>query len=291
MSNGGYLKKQSSGKTIRFTLVKVVLAFFLVCLIIVILLQSDLLNVKSVIIKNEGQIESCIDQNQLDYKTSLQNQKLFFVNAEKIKNDLTKRFACLSDVKIVRKFPQTIELILIGRVAKANIITGKYQLPIEDFSPEATASTQASFFQIDLNNLANEQVFLTDEDGILFKTIPSKNQLLPEIFLINKDFKLGDKIGDGYIKKTLEIIQKLNQLSTDIKTIKIIEKRLEIEAEEQIIFSLEKDYLEQLASLQLILQKAKMNSGDSGKEKDLKIIEMVDLRFEKPVVRYLKRKS
>ena len=85
------------------------------------------------------------------------------------------------------------------------------------------------------------------------------------------------------IQKTVKVLEKIKSLGVNSDDPKIYSKiYLSLGQKPQMVFVLDDKSDHQLASLQLILDQAKM---------DTKEVEFLDLRFDKPIVRYGKDKN
>jgi hypothetical protein len=104
---------------------------------------------------------------------------------------------------------------------------------------------------------------------------------LPLVFVnqeLSLKMSLGSVLGGG-IRDVLDMLVKLN-MNPKLLKVSMSGTMIIVDVQEmKVILNLKGEYLKQLASLQLILQKNKIDS---------KRIESVDLRFAKPVVIYSK---
>ncbi len=120
--------------------------------------------------------------------------------------------------------------------------------------------------------------YLIDNEGVVFgKGTPDLNIL--KIYIFNREIFIGRKL-PGEISNVIKILDKIKTLGIQINKAWINQGTFIITSSQgvsQIIFRLEGDINIQLASLQLILDKAKI---------DLKELEFIDLRFDKPVVKF-----
>ena len=91
------------------------------------------------------------------------------------------------------------------------------------------------------------------------------------------------------MNKVKEVVISLSGFEAPTDNIIIVGDKLIIDTKPRLIFSLDKRLDYQTTSLQLILAQAKMNSDPSSPGSAL--IESVDLRFNKPVVVYSKKKK
>lgn len=209
----------------------------------------------------------CINGEELKRNINIQQKNIIFLDSNSLQKDLKNKYPCLKEVIVSKLFPNKIEINLKGREPFAKIINLKER--ITDFDQillEATSSAKMG------------ETFIIDEEGIIFDN--NANLDLIEIYLEEQDLKIGQKT------KTEDLIKIIKTL----KNIGIGAKRLIVVAEEtiftdtapQILFNMQGDINMQLASLQLILEKAKIDE-DS--------IEFINLKFDKPIVRILHKKK
>ena len=111
--------------------------------------------------------------------------------------------------------------------------------------------------------------------------IAQSNQ--PSAFILGEELSLGKKLDQELIQKTVQVLEKVKSLSVNADDPKIYSKiYLSLGQKPQMIFILNDKINRQVASLQLILDQAKM---------DTKEVEFLDLRFDKPIVRYAPKKN
>lgn len=127
---------------------------------------------------------------------------------------------------------------------------------------------------------------LTDQYAVSAegKVFPYDQALsLPEAIFIDKSqIEPGKYLPQEQLKNCLTFIDGLKLINFLFEQAVWDPKgNLIVQSKPTIIFSLENDAALQLASLQLILEKAKIGKGQ---------IDLIDLRFDKPVLRYAQRK-
>lgn len=115
--------------------------------------------------------------------------------------------------------------------------------------------------------------FLVDSEGIIFSK-DSRQSNIPSIFIEEKP--------ENIATSNLKILEKINEFGLDSKQAVISANFLVILSSPKIIFRTDEKVDIQLASLQLILKTAKI---------DDKTVEFVDLRFDKPVVKFAPKKK
>lgn len=231
---------------------KIKLSFLVASTIIFLLLGiylfffTKFFTVKSVEV--EGNL-TCIDRENLLGSMEIVGSNFFLIQNLAIEEKLKDRFTCIKSVKVFKKFPNRIFLEVKNRQSQAKFFILKNQ--------ESTPS-------------AVEDFSLVDEEGVLFSGSDDVG------------LKIYSEHKDKDIKKILLILNKTKFFGIEIMEASIIEDTLLIYSVPKIIFALEKDIDMQIASLQLILSKAKI---------DEETIEFIDLRFDKPVVRFAPKKK
>ncbi len=252
--------------------------FFHFALLVFILLSfyffinSSLFTIKNINFKKES--VDCIGSDE-DVKKNLEisNQNIFFFNPQNMEENFKKEFYCIKRISFVKKFPDVVEVTIIGRNAKATLI------PL--LNKEATAAYS-------LENIATPSaqdyldIFLVDDEGIVFSK-GDGGLTLPTVFIYYRDvLNLGDNLG-VYMINSIKILDKIKTLGIDIKSAKfVMDEFLITDTIPKIIFKLTDKIDIQLASLQLILEQAKIDGRN---------LEFIDLRFDKPIVKFAPKKK
>lgn len=266
-------RKKKRELSTKRNLSRVLIACFVLILALSVLLifKSGIFNIKTIevnVINNLG----CASLDQLKDASQLLGQNIFWVSNVTTSKNIKNKFVCVKEVGLSKQFPDIVKLDVLGREPKAKLLNLPHM---------ATASAN-------LENIATpsaEQpldIFLVDEEVIFAKD--TNRFLVPKIFL--RDFNLSEgRKADYLIKEVLNILEKLKSFGLNIQTTQIINQFLVIFPENlqpKIIFRLGKDINAQIASLQLILKIAKIDSSS---------VEFIDLRFDKPVVRFAPKKN
>ncbi|MBI2011845.1 hypothetical protein HYS91_03680 [Candidatus Daviesbacteria bacterium] len=236
------------------------------------------LGYKFLIVKNiniSSSNTNCLKQTQIKGEINLMGVNLLLINKNSILNTLQKKYLCIKDIEFKKNFPNNLAIHISGRIPVAILeLYPPRQNKIYLNDLEATPSSQAALLNYSFTNINGKDKLLIDEEGYIFAKLANQN--LP-IIKTDGNLKLGQKAPIEVINAT-SIIQKIKSENLNLKNIKIVGgKNLIIEMEEKIIFDLKKDYEAQLASLQLILQKSRIN---------FRKMDIVDLRFENPIVTY-----
>lgn len=233
-----------------------------------------LLNIKQIEVNNNG--ASCINQELIKDELELIGENIFLVNEKNVLIKVTSEYPCVKNLNIEKKIPQKVVVNLEGRKALTRIVT--YTPTLEVDISEIISSTSA-LADWSTPSSPSGKLFIIDGEGVVFGE--SEDYALPMLFIQEENLNLGERLDKAIFANISIIFEKLGKLNLGISEAKLTDNYLLVKTHPQLIFSLRKDILTQLASLQLILQKAKID----GRE-----MKIVDLRFDKPVVTYLPKK-
>ena len=153
---------------------------------------------------------------------------------------------------------------IIGRIPEAALYSIK--------NWEASASSLIENLATPSANSTDEPS-LIDDEGIIFSK--GDSLVLPKIYFF------GDKPINNYLAKALSILKSLKDQGLNNSHIFIFNNFFITSGNPKVVFDLSEDIDIQIASLQLIVQKAKIGSSK---------LEFIDLRFDKPVVKYAPKK-
>ncbi len=246
--------------------------FILILLILIVLVfPSGLFNVKMIDASLNGNL-NCVSADQLKKESKLLGVNIFFVDRLSNVKNIKAGFICIKEIKLTKNFPDKVNLDVMGRESRVRLLV-----------LNKMATTSAILENISTPSAKIVQTaYLADEETIFAKEINQDSD--SQIYLPGLDLSLGKKIGET-IKKSISILEKLKTFGLSTQTTQLVNEFLIIfpsESQPRIIFSLEKDNNLQLASLQLILEKAKI---------DKESMEFIDLRFDKPIVRFAPKKK
>lgn len=252
---------------------------FLVVLILVIF-KSPVLTVNQIELNIND--KSCVSEEIIKQKLNLIGENILFLNITDIEK-LAGQHPCIRSISLEKIFPSKIKININSRVALARVVTYRSMPQLSLNGLEATSSSEAALIDWSFNDATlSGQNFIVDETGFIFdeKVIPG----LPLIFVDEPVQKLGQQLDRELFKKAAKIFSSIDRLQVFIKKAKLDNKTAIMkinfmgqEKDIKMIFSMQKDILRQNASLQLILREAKINK---------KGLEIIDLRFDKPVVVY-----
>lgn len=247
----------------------------LLILLAIFLFKSNFFTIKKINIKSKDL--SCVSNSQIKSSLNLFGKNIFLINFQNQENILKSKYFCIKSVSFSRNLPDKLELRLESRLAKLIIIA----LKLKEASGSAieqlidTPATQSG--QI----LETFEKYVSDDEGVIFDKDSGIN--LPRVYISLKELSIGKNLDKVLINNLLKIADKLKIFAINGNEF-ILEKENLIlsNALPKIIFKMNSEIDNQLAALQLILENAKI--GD-------KEIEFIDLRFDKPIVRYGQRQS
>lgn len=269
-----------SGISRNRVVIKLLGVLFLTVILSILFVKRDNFKVSSikVEIKNAG----CADEKKILSVADIKNSLIVLIDDKGLEKRLKDKFSCIGKVDFQKKFPNSLTMKIYGKelVAELDVYKKNDPVPLE-ILVEATASTQAAL-PVSRPFLEGSQSakFLVDIRGLVYP-YNDQEKALPIIDIGGEEIEEGKVISNERISKVIEVVNWFNQLSYPINRIMVVGASLGIESEQKVFISLKKDVLRQLASLQLIKQETKM----SGRQ-----IEVIDLRFEKPVVVYNPKK-
>lgn len=264
--------KSSSNLIPKFWKIGLAVLIPLIILDVYLLIDSQFFKVKDVEINLDK--ASCVNESDVRTQSGLLGENILYLNEINTIRKIKNKYLCVKSVQLQRSLPNKVTLNISGRIPVALLSLHHFQ----DSSSSASLILE-ELFAAPSSSEATES-FIVDEEGIVFAKYTDSN--LPKIYYSGEKLNLGEKLGEGIIKSSLQILEKIKSFGVEVKEAKIYSKILSISGNIQIIFDLEKNYEYQLASLQLILTEAKMINRE---------MEMIDLRFDKPVVKYYPKKK
>lgn len=282
-------KKRSRQITRKFPLKKLlVLSLILVSLIgIYFVFSAKIFFIKSIEI-HLNKID-CVDETRIREASNLIGKNFFYLDFYGVENDLKKKFICIKGISFSKKLPDYVKMNVFGREAAALLtLTNQSEASesgiLENFMQTQASSSAASSesAKLSFSTSGVSEKFIVDSDGMIF----SKNYeqfSAPEVYISGINLSLGQMLEKGLVSNTLKILEKVKTFGIEVKEAKVIsEKALLINGNPKIVFRLDSDIDKQTASLQLILKTAKIDSNT---------LEFVDLRFDKPIVKFAPKKK
>lgn len=249
-----------------------VIPFIFIISFIFLIFKSGFFTIRRVEIDN-SQIK-CAGKDQIRDSVKLLGQNFFLIDSVRVENNLKKKFYCIKSAPISKTFPNKVKLQVLRRQPVAILAALK----------EKEASMSSLFFNIATPSAIEIQDYYeVDSEGVVFSR-GAEGLNIPKIYIHDLDISLGRKLESKLIGDSLRILEKNKTFRIAVSESWIFDKLFIIYSDAsklKIIFRLNDQVDIQLASLQLILDKAKI---------DLKELEFIDLRFDKPVVRFAPKK-
>jgi hypothetical protein len=264
------------------TLVLAVILFLLAAIV----LRTDYLKIKDVVI--EANQLTCTTADQIKQQVNVVGQNFLLVKVTDLENKLRKQYICLDNIKVEKKFPDQLDVNVKNRlpVALVSVIKAKPSLQLN--LTEATPSSQTALLDFSVPAPAPDSLYLVDKNGVIYADSQSQDIGMPFFYLVDNSVYIGRIIDKDGLNNLLKVLDQLSKWEIYSSHVKDNQTELLIDGQPKLVFSLTKDVKEQLASLQLILEQAKMNSNPI--QSDSKYINLVDLRFNKPIVIYAPKK-
>lgn len=254
--------------------------FFIAIFLIILLffLRSDFFSIRNVAIS--GEKNDCWDEEKIKQSIGLIGQNIFLIDTEKVAKEIGDKFICIKSVSLSRTLPKNVRINISPRKPAASLVI---LLNNQDSlkSKEATASNL-------LENLATPSAldfkdqYIIDSEGVIFSKNSGEN--IQKIYL-EGEISLGGKVEKDLLSKVLKIIEKIKVFGVEMKDTLLRDDFFLINPysnNPRIIFRLSNSLDVQLASLQLILGKAKIDGSR---------LEFIDLRFDKPVLKFTPKES
>ena len=251
------------GKVFLFIIIILVPAIFFG------IFKLNLFTIKKIEVKNDK--ANCIDENRLTHEPTILGKNLFLVDAKKIRELLKKNFICIKDINFSKNLLSKLRMEVIGRIPVASLYSIKDWEASASSLIENKATPSAS---------QKEGPYNGDDEGVIFE---KGNDLVgfPKVDIIGLDLALGINLPDDYLKKTFKILEELKHLGINNNQSFVFTNLVITSGNPKIIFRLDQDIDIQIASLQLIVQKAKIDS---------EVLEFIDLRFDKPLIKFAPKK-
>ena len=226
--------------------------------------KLNLFTVQKVEIKKT--LADCASETILREKSALLNKNIFLINEKNVQDNLKENFICIKNINFSKSLPNKIKMHVIGRTAIATAVA------IKDWEASASSLIQSTATP-SASQIADR--YMIDDEGIIFGKNDNYSDL-PEVEVIGVELMVAGSLPNDHLKKYLKILEELKSLKIDSKQTFILKDLLITNSLPKIAFNLENNIEIQIASLQLIVQKAKI---------DESTLVFIDLRFDKPIVK------
>lgn len=239
-------------------------------------LNSGFVSIRTLEIDNWA--KSCVTDEQLrDTLSEVVGKYPWQLDEQKMLDRLTVNFPCIRKITITYFFPRKAK-VLVERRAPLFRVVNYLPLPQILFEQEATLSSTSALLDWSYP-VSSGAGWLVDDQGVVYE---QNRDFTPTLFFPSDGFTLGLKLPIDFIDRLEAVLRKLPVLGLNSYQMKVVSNYIQIGSTPKLVVSLERDITYQLASLQLILAKSKIELGE---------IESIDLRFDKPVVVYTPRKK
>lgn len=238
----------------------------------VLVLRFNFLTVKEVKVNLSG--VSCLSAEQLKAQTNLLAKNILLINQTEIEKSITEKYPCVASVTIIRQFPGQVDLKVLGRMPLVKLSS---YTPLDLSTLESSPSSSSALLDWTFPETSASTLLVADKNGFVFSdknTANLTNLLIPAQVKVGQFYQADLFPQLNLVLVKLATILSLNPSNLELK---LDQDNLLVKNPFKIVFSLDSNVEVELASLQLILDKAKI---------DNRIINSVDLRFNKPVVIY-----
>ncbi len=253
----------------NFFFLKILIAAAFTLLLIFLSLRLNLFNIQK--IEVTGPNLDCASQKTLLESLQILGNNFFILDTKELTKSIKSKFICIKDVTLVKLFPNKVKLEVVPRLPQSKLITLKNFEGSSSALLENVATPSAEQYS---------EAFLVDNEGVLFAK-DSSHLDIPIIF-IDADLSLGKKLENQMVENSLKILDKLNLFGLNVKSSLVLDNFFVVYTFPKIIFRLDSAVDTQIASLQLILRNAKIDSSQ---------VEFIDLRFDKPIIRIAPKKN
>ncbi len=213
----------------------------------------------------------CTDVGQIKKTSNLIGQNIILIDSSKLNYEIKKKYVCVKDVNVGRNFPNEVRLNVAGRIPKGMLLLSREAV--------ATSSSLDSIATPSARQSGDLSSFVVDEEGVVFaKGDPTGSVDVSKIYYLSGNISIGQKL--KIISDSLKILDKIKSFNLSFSESEILDGIFLIYPKDfgpRIVFNLEDNLDTKLASLQLILGQAKMDGKD---------LEFIDLRFDKPIVKF-----
>ncbi|MDO8619089.1 MAG: FtsQ-type POTRA domain-containing protein [Candidatus Daviesbacteria bacterium] len=278
-----FAKKRGSRN--KFKKIFVVLGILIMLVLILTTLKSNIFVVRNLEV-NLNRV-NCVSEKEIKDNLQISDMNILFFDSRKILKTLQNKFPCIGSVNMQRVFPNRIKLQFYGRDAvfalKSTFLQeASIAAVLKDLiEKSASSSTQASSSAA-IQDIGQSNYLLVDQSGIIFTTI-NQSPYVPIILYWNNNLKQGDQLDQSLTAELSMIFSKFKELNLPISEVRVYPQGTAIiPSPNIIILNLNKDLTSQLAALQLIVTQAKMSKEN---------MVFIDLRFDKPVVKYAPRSN
>lgn len=261
--------------------------------LVVVTYRLQLFSFKTVAVENQG--ASCITSQTAISSNflGLSIFKNFNPQIEKIK----KTYPCVKDIKLSYQPVNNLRITLVGRTPFVKVGRLPKSMPESLAEIDASPSSATALINWNIPSATQASSLVIDDQGVIF-TSDERVGSSTLFFEDNSSLKLPElKLGSAFDSQLIAPVQmiftqisKIFNLDNDLfkagLLAKVNDPYLIVHLPEAnptpivMAFNIRTDVARQTASLQLILQTAKIEG---------RVVNLIDLRFEKPIVIYGKK--
>lgn len=250
-----------------------------ICLVIllVVIFKSPLLQIRKISVDLHG--VNCVTEQQLRTDNRLMQNILMF-EQEKVRQQWLQQYSCIGQVFFHRRFFNQLIVDVHPRIPFVQV-TGYLPKPLPTLSnSEASASTGTALFDWSFPVATSGGILVADQHGVIIAGGQQSN--LPLLYYPESELIVGQRLDPKLFSTIALVIEKMNSFASPVSQVRFDGKSLLLQSSQKVVLSFPDEINRQLASLQLILSKAKI---------DGKAMDKIDLRFDKPVVIYSPQKK
>lgn len=250
-----------------------------ICLIVllVVIFKSPLLQIRKISVDLHG--VNCVTDQQIVNDDRLKQNILMF-EQEKVRQQWLLQYPCIGQVFFHRRFFNRLIVDIHPRIPFLQV-AGFLPKPLSTLSnAEASSSTGTALFDWSFPVATSGGILVADQQGVLIASGQQSN--LPLLYYPESELVVGQHLDPKVFSTIAIVIEKMNSLASPVSQVRFDGKSLLLQTQQKVVLSFSDEINRQLASLQLILSKAKI---------DGKAMDKIDLRFDKPVVIYSPQKK
>lgn len=211
----------------------------------------------------------CVQDTSLIKDLNIIGKNIFTTSVDQA--SILNRYPCIESLNLQKSRLNKVIISVEGRKPLVRVASLGLSIDLK----EATPSSQTALLDWSQPLATDTSYLVADDNGVIFTATQSTSSAI--IYLADEKLILGKRLSSDMFHKIAAVLKLLDSLGERVSFGKVINEALLIKGNEKIVFSLDNIKNRQVASLQLILGKAKI---------DGRPIEMIDLRFDKPVVVY-----
>lgn len=261
------ISKQKNSIFLKFWIAGIILFLILFAFLF---FKSGIFNVKEVEVAGKG--IDCVNLKQIIDSSQIKGKNIFLFDATNLIKNIKEKFVCVKEVFLFKSLFSKVKIEITGRQPAAKLVVLKGEEASASSFLENIATPSAT---------ASEGDFLIDSEGVIFSKDTNAINV-PIIFHYDQSLSLSKSLKSGNAQNALKIFNKVKTFGLNVNSAIILNESFIVFSSPKIIFRLDNNIDTQIASLQLILEKAKIDEGS---------MEFIDLRFDKPIIRSTPKKN